>query len=56
MDRAGAEPQQGLRVMDGTAITMCMENKLPVIVFNLFEEGNLERVVRGERLGTRIVS
>ena len=48
--------QKGLRVMDGTAITMCMENKLPVIVFNLFEEGNLERVVRGERLGTRIVS
>ena len=31
---------QGLRVMDGTAITLCMENRLPVIVFNLFEEGN----------------
>jgi uridylate kinase len=48
--------QQGLRVMDGTAITMCMENRLPVVVFNLFEEGNLERVVRGERLGTLIRS
>jgi uridylate kinase len=48
--------QQGLGVMDGTAITLCMENRLPVIVFNLFEEGNLERVVRGEALGTRIRS
>ena len=48
--------QQGLSVMDGTAITLCMENRLPVIVFNLFEEGNLERVVRGETLGTRIRS
>jgi len=48
--------QQGLSVMDGTAITLCMENRLPVIVFNLFEEGNLERVVRGEHLGTRIRS
>jgi uridylate kinase len=48
--------QQGLGVMDSTAITLCMENRLPVIVFNLFEEGNLERVVRGEALGTRIRS
>jgi uridylate kinase len=48
--------QQGLSVMDGTAITMCMENSLPVIVFNMFEEGNLERVIRGESLGTRIRS
>ena len=48
--------QQGLAVMDGTAITLCMENRLPVIVFNMFEEGNLERVVRGETLGTRIRS
>jgi uridylate kinase len=48
--------KDGLRIMDGTAITLCMENRLPVVVFNLFEEGNLERVVRGERLGTRIRS
>jgi len=47
---------QGLRVMDGTAITLCMENRLPVVVFNMLEEGNLERVVRGERLGTKIRS
>ena len=48
--------KDGLRIMDGTAITLCMENRLPVVVFNLFEEGNLERVVRGEDLGTRIRS
>jgi uridylate kinase len=48
--------KDGLRIMDGTAITLCMENRLPVVVFNLFEEGNLERVVRGEALGTRIRS
>lgn len=47
---------QGLRVMDGTAITLCMENDLPVVVFNLFEPGNLERVIRGESLGTLIRS
>ena len=48
--------ERGLRVMDGTAITLCMENDLPVVVFDLFQEGNLERVVRGEALGTRIRS
>ena len=47
---------RGLKVMDGTAITLCMENSLPVVVFDLFEEGNLERVVRGETLGTKIRS
>jgi len=47
---------QGLRVMDGTAITLCMENRLPVVVFNLFEEGNLERVIRGEASCTHIRS
>jgi len=47
---------QGLRVMDGTAITLCMENRLPVVVFNMFEEGNLERVIRGDALGTKIRS
>lgn len=46
--------ERGLKVMDGTAITLCMENRLPIVVFDLFEEGNVERVVRGEDLGTRI--
>ncbi len=46
--------ERQLEVMDSTAISLCMENDLPVIVFDLFEEGNLERVVRGEELGTLI--
>jgi uridylate kinase len=45
---------QGLRVMDTTAISLCMENKLPIIVFNLNEFGNIERIVRGEPVGTVI--
>jgi uridylate kinase len=46
-----------LQVMDGTAVTMCMEHDLPVIVFDLFEDGNLERVVQADSdLGTVIRS
>ena len=46
-----------LKVMDGTAVTMCMEHGLPVVVFDLFAEGNLERVVQGQTdLGTTIGS
>lgn len=44
----------GLKVMDSTAISMCMDNKLPIIVFNLFEKGSLKKVVMGERLGTYV--
>ncbi len=47
---------RGLRVMDGTAITLCMEHRLPIVVFDLFEEGNIERVIRGEPIGTTIRS
>lgn len=43
-----------LKVMDGTAISMCRDNKMPVVVFDMFEEGNLERVVRGEKVGTTV--
>ena len=43
-----------LTVMDSTAITLCMENKIPIIVFNLLTEGNLLRVLRGELIGTTI--
>ncbi len=46
--------ERRLKVMDGTSITLCMENHLPVVVFDLFEEGNIERVVKGEALGTTI--
>ena len=45
---------QGLKVMDGTAITLCMENQLPILVFDLFGEGNLKKVVCGEEIGSLI--
>jgi uridylate kinase len=45
---------QGLQVMDLTAITMCMDNNLPIIVFDLFQEGNIEKVVLGEEIGTLV--
>jgi uridylate kinase len=44
--------QQGLKVMDSTAISLCMDNKLPIIVFNLTIKGNIKRVLIGEQLGT----
>lgn len=43
-----------LRVMDLTAITLCMERKIPLLVFNLKTHGNIARVMRGEKLGTKI--
>lgn len=43
---------QNLKVMDATAITLCMDNKLPLIVFNLTTPGNLKRVVQGHTIGT----
>jgi uridylate kinase len=47
---------QNLRVMDMTAFTLCMENKLPIIVFDMNEPGNLHRVVTGEKVGTLVIS
>jgi uridylate kinase len=46
--------KDGLRVMDSTAITLSMDNKLPIIVFNMEEEDNLKRVVLGEPIGTKV--
>jgi len=43
-----------LRVMDTTAITMCMENTIPIIVFNFLKPGNLKKVVLGEKVGTTV--
>ena len=40
--------------MDATAVSLCMENKLPIMVFDLHDEGNIRRVVSGERIGTVI--
>ncbi|MBN1541164.1 UMP kinase [candidate division KSB1 bacterium] len=47
--------QKQLRVMDTTAVTLCMENNLPIVVYKLKEPGNLERVVFGESIGTKVV-
>ena len=47
---------QDLRVMDRTAFTLCMENKMPIMVFDMFEDGNLERAVRGESIGTWVTA
>lgn len=41
-----------LKVMDSTAISMCMDHNMPIIVFNLLQKGNIKRVVLGERIGT----
>jgi uridylate kinase len=46
--------KEGYQVMDATAISLCMENKLPIIVFNLRQEGNISRVVNGEPIGTLV--
>jgi len=48
--------EQNLRVMDQTAITHCMEHELPILVFNYRKQGNIERAVSGERIGTLISS
>ena len=48
--------EQNLRVMDPTAITQCMEHDMPILVFNYRKEGNIERAVSGEKVGTIISS
>jgi uridylate kinase len=46
--------QRGLKVMDATAVSLCMDNDVPIIVFNLWVEGNVGRAVRGEPVGTLV--
>ena len=46
--------ERGLKVMDATAISLCMDNKLPIVVFKLRETGNLRRVIMGEPVGTTV--
>jgi uridylate kinase len=48
--------QRGLRVMDATALTLCSENGLPIHVFNMDDESNIERIVSGQRVGTLVTS
>jgi len=47
--------QKGLSVMDTTAISLCMDNKMPIVVFNMNVPGNIQRVVRGEKVGSKVV-
>jgi uridylate kinase len=45
---------QNLKVMDATAISLCMDNGMPIVVFNMNEHGNIKRVVMGERVGSKV--
>ena len=44
--------EDGVQVMDTAALSLCMDNKIPIYVFNLFQDGNLKRAVMGEPIGT----
>jgi uridylate kinase len=48
--------ERGLKVMDSTALSLCMDNDLPIHVFNMGDESNIDRIVRGERVGTVVSS
>jgi len=45
---------RGLKAMDPTAVTLCMENRLPIVVFDLMEQGNVRSIIEGERIGTLV--
>lgn len=44
--------QQGIKVMDSTAISLCMDNDMKIVVFDMFESGNIRKVVEGQKIGT----
>ncbi len=46
--------KKNLRVMDATAVSLCMENNLPIVVFDINKKGNIKKAVNGEKIGTRI--
>mgnify|MGYP000952093145 CR=1 FL=1 len=46
--------QKNLRIMDQTAFALCKENKMPIIVFNIRERGNILRILQGEKIGTLV--
>jgi uridylate kinase len=48
--------EQGLKVMDATAISLCMDNALPIVVFNLRTPGNIKRAVVGEAIGSLVTA
>ncbi len=45
---------RGLKVMDATAISLCMDNKMPIVVFDVTQDGNIKRVVEGDTVGTKV--
>ena len=48
--------EQGLKVMDATAISLCMDNRLPIVVFNLRTPGNIKRAISGEPVGSLVTA
>jgi uridylate kinase len=48
--------EQGLKVMDATAISLCMDNRLPIVVFNLLTPGNIKRAISGEAVGSVVTA
>ncbi len=48
--------ERGLKVMDSTALSLCMDNDLPIYVFNMADESNIDRIIGGERVGTLVSS
>ena len=48
--------EKRLEVMDSTALSLCMDNDLPIVVFDVFVPGNIERVIKGEQLGSRVAA
>jgi uridylate kinase len=48
--------QRGLKVMDSTALSLCMDNGLPIYVFNMNDEANIDRIISGERVGTLVTT
>src|ERR1700681_4195576 len=48
--------EQGLKVMDATAISLCMDNRLPIVVFNLRTPGNIKRAISGEAIGSLVTA
>ena len=47
---------RGLKVMDATAISLCMDNAMPIVVFDLLTDGNISKAVRGEKIGTVVTA
>jgi uridylate kinase len=48
--------EHGLKVMDATAISLCMDNRLPIVVFNLLTPGNIKRAIVGEPIGSLVTA